>query len=65
MDEVLGMIAIVWFVVASFGAFDNILYQTPDSRIISQCKDQGYINVRQTVVNCSIEKEVKKWFVLN
>lgn len=56
MDEVLNFIAIAWLTVASIGAVDNILSQTPDKRIITQCKEQGYIAVKQTIVKCSIEK---------
>lgn len=60
MDELLGILLIVWMFAATVGTVDNMLFQTPDSRIISQCKEQGYLNVKQITISCSIEKEVKK-----
>ena len=59
MKDILIFIGLAWVVVASYGAIDNVLYQTPDKRIIAQCKEQGYVAVKQTIVKCSIEKEVK------
>jgi hypothetical protein len=59
MEEILAFIIAIWFIVASVMAIDNALFQTPDKRIIAQCKEQGYVAVKQTIVKCSIEKEVK------
>lgn len=60
MEEFFGFVFVAWVFAASVGALDNMVSQTPDSRIIAQCKEQGYLNVKQTVVTCSIEKEPKK-----
>ena len=49
----------IWLTVATIGALDSVLFQTPDKRIITQCKEQGYVAVKQTIVKCSIDKEVK------
>lgn len=59
MDEFFGIVLTAWLVCASVGAVDNMVAQTPDARIIKQCKTQGYITVKQTVISCSIEKEIK------
>ena len=60
MDEFFGFVFTAWVFAASVGAIDNMAFQTPDSRIIAQCKERGCLNVKQTVVTCSIEKEAKK-----
>lgn len=59
MDEFVGLLLAAWIIIASMGAVDNVAFQTPDARIIKQCKTQGYITVRQTVISCNIEKEIK------
>ena len=59
MEEVFVLIFFGWFAAATVGAVNNIVAQTPDTRIITQCKEQGYIAVKQTIVKCSIDKEVK------
>ena len=60
MEDFFVLVFMAWVFSASVGAINNVAFQTPDSRIIAQCKEQGYLNVKQTVVTCSIEKEAKK-----
>lgn len=58
-ETFVALLLAVWICLATLGAVDNIVAQTPDARIINQCKTQGYITVKQTVISCSIEKEIK------
>lgn len=58
-ETFVALLLVVWICLATLGAVDNVAFQTPDARIIKQCKTQGYITVKQTVISCSIEKEIK------
>lgn len=62
MDEFFGMVLMAWISVASIGAIDNMLFQTPDKRIITSCEKKGYLNVNQEVILCKIadSNELKK-----
>ena len=57
MDELVATFVACWLVMATIGTIDNFLGQTPDTRIIKMCKENGYLNVKQDRITCSVEKK--------
>ena len=57
MDEFFATILAIWLVAASWGAVDNMMLQTPDTRILKMCSEKGYLNVRQERITCSVDKK--------
>lgn len=57
MDEVLGIILVVWFVIATTFTIQFAIVDYRDfSKIVNQCEKQGFIQDKTIRVLCGVDK---------